>query len=323
MKNVITYLDKTLGIEVNATKINKGVQDKLPLYINSIYNIWTAIIFGKKVLFLAKKTIEHLTPLQYQKHKELLEKKTGMLIVFILSDMKAYDRNRITQKRINFIIEDKQVFIPQLLIDLKDYLPKIKPKPIVLQPAAQLMILYHIQIKPLDGFTYKELAELLDYSYITISRAVDNLVKLELCKTEGTKEKTLVFITDRKELWKKALPYLKTPIKSTIFINEELPKDLLCISNINALAFYTDLNNETNIRYAINNNDFVKFMKDGLINETSKYDGEYKIELWRYNPNILTTNDFVDPLSLYLYFRNETDESIEMALEQIIEQLPW
>jgi len=323
MKNVLTYLEKTLGIEVNASKVNKDILDKLPLYINSIYTIWTVNIFDKEVLFLAKKSIEHLTPLQYKKHKELLEKKTGMLIVFILSDMKAYDRNRITHKKINFIIEDKQVFIPQLLIDLKDYLPKIKPKPVALQPAAQLLILYHIQKKPLDGFTYKDLAGLLNYSYITISRAVDNLVKLDLCKTEGNKEKILVFKTDRKKLWNNALPYLKPPIKKTIFINEELPKNLIRFSDINALAFYTDLNNDMNIHYAIHNNDFVKLVKGGLITETSQYDGEYKVELWRYNPNILTNNDFVDPLSLYLCFRNESDERIEMSLEQIIEQLAW
>ena len=180
------------------------------------------------------------------------------------------------------------------------------------------MILYHIQKKPLYGFTYKELADILDFSYITISRAVDNLVKLELCKTEGNKEKTLVIKTDKKELWNNALPYLKPPIKKTIFINEKLPKNLIRISNINALAFYTDLNDDMNIHYAINNNDFVKLVKDGLINETSQYDGEYKVELWRYNPNTLTDTEHVDPLSLYLCFRNEHDERIEKALEQII-----
>jgi len=323
MKNVITYLDKTLGIEVNATKINKGVQDKLPLYINSIYNILAAIMFGKKVLFLTKKTTEHLTPLQYQKHKELLEKKTGMLIVFILSDMKAYDRNRITQKRINFIIEDKQVFIPQLLIDLKDYLPKIKIITEALQPAAQLIILYHIQRKQLEGFTYKELVNILNYSYLTMSRAVDNLVKLDLCETEGNKEKTLVFKATKKELWKKALPYMKSPIKKTLYINDALPKNLIFISDINALAFYSDMNNDRQKHYAIYHSEFIKLEKEGFIKETSQYDGDYHIELWRYNPNILTNNDFVDPLSLYLCYRNETDERIEMALEQIEEMIPW
>ena len=323
MENTIAYIQKTLGADIKITKSNKDVLNKLPLYINSTYDIWNTIIFDKAVLLLVKNTQEHLTPLQYQKHKEQAEKKTGRLIVFILSDMKAYDRNRLIQKKINFIIEDKQIFIPQLLIDLKDYLPKAKIIPEYLQPAAQLIILYHIQRKQLGGFTYKDLANILDYSYLTITRAVDNLVKLDLCKTEGNKEKILVFKAKKRELWGKALPYMKPPIKKTLFINDELPKDLVCISDINALAFYSDLNNDRHKHYAINHKEFIKLEKEGFIKETSQYDGDYKIELWRYNPNTLTEIKYVDPLSLYLCFRNDPDERIEMALEQIIEQLAW
>ena len=323
MKNTIAYMQKIFGAEMNVTKANKGVLDKLPLYINSTYDIWNAVIFDKEVLLLAKNTIEHLTPLQYQKHKEQTEKKTGALIVFILSDMKAYDRNRLTQKKINFIIEDKQVFIPQLLIGLKDYLPKTKIIIEALQPAAQLMILYHIQRKQLGGFTYKEIANMLDYSYLSISRAVENLVKLDLCETEGNKEKTLVFKATKKELWNKALPYMKPPIKKTLFINDELPKDLIFISDINALAFYSDLNNDKHKHYAINHTEFLKLEKEGFIKETSHYDGDYKIELWRYNPRTLTDTEYVDPLSLYITYKQSKDERIEMALEQIEDMIIW
>ena len=323
MKDITTYLQRILGTEINVVNATDEVLKGLPLYINSIYDMWNTVIFNKEVLLLVKNTQEQLTPIQYLKHKELLEKKTGMLIVFILSDMKAYDRNRLTQKKINFIIEDKQVFIPQLLIDLKDYLPKTKIITGSLQPAAQLMILYHIQRKQLGGFTYKELANMLDYSYLTISRAVENLVKLNLCKTEGNKEKTLVFKATKKELWKKALPYMKSPIKKTLYINDALPKNLIFISDINALAFYSDMNNDRQKHYAIYHSKFIKLEKDGFIKETSQYDGDYHIELWRYKPNILTNNDFVDPLSLYLCYRNETDERIEMALEQIEEMISW
>ena len=323
MKDTTTYLQRILGTEINVVNATDEVLKGLPLYINSTYDMWNTVIFDKEVLLLVKKTREHLTPIQYQKHKELLEKKTGMLIVFILSDMKAYDRNRLTQKKINFIIDDKQVFIPQLLIDLKDYLPKTKIITEALQPAAQLIILYHIQRNQLGGFTYKELVNILNYSYLTISRAVDNLVKLDLCETEGNKEKTLVFRATKKELWKKALPYMKSPIKKTLYINDALPKNLIFISEINALAFYSDMNNDRQKHYAIYHSEFIKLEKEGFIKETSQYDGDYHIELWRYNPNILTNNDFVDPLSLYLCYRNETDERIEMALEQIEEMISW
>ena len=322
MENVIAYIKETIDATIGATKADKEVLDKLPLYINSTYEIWNTVIFDKEVLLLAMRTSEHLTPLQYQKHKDLLEKKTGAFIVFILSDMMSNDRNRLIHRKINFVIEDRQIFIPQLLVDLKEYLPKTKVNTESLQPAAQVIILYHIQRKSLEGLNYKNLAKLLGYSYLTISRAVENLVSFGLCNTEGNKVKTMV-LPEKKELWKKALPYMKPPIKKTLFVNDELPEKLICISDINALAFYTDLNGDRHKHYAIHHNEFVSLKKEGIIKETSEYDGDYKIELWRYNPGILTESKYVDPLSLYITYKESQDERIEMALEQIMEQIKW
>ncbi len=317
MEKEIAYLREILGINLNANKAEKDELKKLPFYIHNAFNVWKTIIFDKKVFLLEKTTTEHLTPLQYQKHTEQLENKTGALIVFILTDMKAYDRNRLTQKKINFIIANKQIFIPQLIIDLKEYQLKAKGLTEALQPAAQVIILYHIQIQALDGCNYRQIAKLLDYTYLSISRAVENLVHLELCKTEGIKEKTLVFQTDKKELWQNALPYMKPPIKKTVFINDPLPDHLFRITDINALAFYTDLNSDKYKHYAINYKEFTKLEKKGFIKETSQYDGDYKVELWRYNPITLTDTKYVDPLSLCITYKESNDERIEMALEQI------
>lgn len=323
MDKVFSYVKETLGVDYKVNKADGVLLDCLPLYLNSTYDIWKTILFEKEVFLLAQKTSEHLTPLQYQKHKELLEKKMGAVIVFILSDLKAYDRNRLAQKKINFIIEDKQIFIPQLLIDLKDFLPKMQIVAEKLQPAAQVMILFHIQRSSLEGFNYKQIAQLLDYSYLTISRAVENLVSLKLCQTEGAKEKRLVIAYNKKKLWEKAQSYMKKPIKKTLFINDVLPEELIKVSAINALAFYSDLNNDRNKQYAISHSIFVELKKKGLIKQTNQYDGDYKIELWRYNPNILTDTNCVDPLSLYISFKDSVDERIELALEQIIEKIKW
>jgi len=323
MENIMKYVQEVLATDINITKLKREELNHIPFYIVNIYDIWKTIIFDKKVILLEKTTSEHLTPLQYQKHKAQMEKKTGGLVVFILSDMQAYDRNRLTQKKINFIIEDKQIFIPQLLIDLKEYLPKVQVNTETLQPAAQVMILYHIQIDCIDGLNYKQIAKLLNYSYLTISRAVENLVNLELCTTIGTKEKILVIPTDKKLLWEKALPYMKPPIKKTLFINDVLPENLIFISDINALAYYTNLNNDKHKHYAINHNDFTMLEKEGMIKQTSQYDGDFKIELWRYNPHILTDTKYVDPLSLYIIYKESKDERIEMALEQIEKEIVW
>lgn len=323
MESVIKYVQETLGIATSIMRVKQEELNNLPFYILNIYEIWKTVMFNKEVFLLEKATAEQLTPLQYKKQMILLEKKLNSPIIFVLTDMKAYDRNRLIQQKVNFIIKDKQIFFPQLLIDLKEYLPRVQMNIENLQPAAQVIILYHLLKKPMDGLNYKQIAGLLGYSYLTISRAVENLVNLKLCTTAGTKEKTLVLKQGKKQLWEQAMPFMKPPIKRTLFINDELPEDLIFISDINALAYYTDLNNDNLKHYAINHTEFLRLEKEGLIKQTSQYDGDYKIELWRYDPNSLTDTNYVDPLSLYLTYKETTDERVEMALEQIIEQIQW
>ena len=63
--------------------------------------------------------------------------------------------------------------------------------------------------------------------------------------------------------------------------------------------------------------------RSAKIKTTSNYDGDYIVELWRYDPGILTETNYVDPLSLCLAYKHSEDERIEMALEQIITDYTW
>jgi len=79
---------------------------------------------------------------------------------------------------------------------------------------------------------------------------------------------------------------------------------------------YTMINDEDRHYFAVN--------KDTVKNlETNKYAGDNTIEAWRYNPCLLSNNGFVDKLSLYLSFRNDTDERMQSELEQMINEIQW
>ena len=132
------------------------------------------------------------------------------------------------------------------------------------------MVLYHLQKQPLNNLNFKQLAEILKYKYLAISRAVDNLNMLGICRVEGTKEKSIVFDFTKKKLWEKALPFMKTPVKKKIFINDKLPDRLVFKTNINALAYYTDLNDDNLLYYAINHTDFKNLHKKGKIKRPAK-----------------------------------------------------
>jgi len=322
MNNTIRYLEEVFGVDLNVTQIQKQQTNSLPFYLASEYTFWEAYLLDRSIVFAEKNTPEHFTPEQYKKQLEVLETNFKKNVVFVLPDIEAYKRNRVIQKHINFIIANKQIFIPSLMVDIKEYTLKT-PKKEYLQPAAQFLILYHLQKEQLNHNNYKELADKLNYSYLTITRAVENIQTLNLCNVEGTKEKTIYFQFSNAELWENALAFMRSPVVKKVFIDDEINNELLFKTNINALAYYTDLNDEQQLYFAVQQDVFRKLHKKGKIKMYSDYDGRFSIETWRYDPAILANNDFVDPLSLYLEFKESKDERVQMALKTIIQQQKW
>ena len=322
MKNTIDYMMEVFGLDLKITEMPKVQRNGLPFYIVNDYNFWEGHLIDQNIVFAQKISTDHFTPDQYKKQLELLERYFNHPVVFILPEMEAYKRNRLIQKRINFVVANKLVFIPRLLIDIKEYTLKV-PQKEYLKPVAQCLILYHLQKEPLNGFTYRQLANVLQYPYLTITRAVENIQALNLCTLEGTKEKVICFENDHAGLWEKAQAFMKNPVVKKVFTDSEIEEKLFFRSNINALSFYTDLNDEKQIYMAIHQDTFRKLNKEGKIKNLSDYDGKYCIEIWKYTPAILANNQFVDPLSVYLEFKDHTDERVQLALKAIIRQQKW
>ena len=94
------------------------------------------------------------------------------------------------------------------------------------------------------------------------------------------------------------------------------------VSNIKALAYYSDLNEDVFEYYAVRPGYNGLSVGSGL-KIASPFEGNICIEEWKYNPFLLTKTKYVDLLSLYLCFRNNPDERIESALEQLINSIQW
>ncbi len=124
----------------------------------------------------------------------------------------------------------------------------------------------------------------------------------------------------KNELWKMAEPKMTNPInKSQCYtghtLNESLKK-----TNISALAHYTDLNDEQ-VEFLAMRPGFGKFIVGVNLKPINAMEGNLYIEEWKYDPDLLTKTKFVDPLSLYLSFRESKNERVEMALERLLKQI--
>jgi hypothetical protein len=48
-----------------------------------------------------------------------------------------------------------------------------------------------------------------------------------------------------------------------------------------------------------------------------------EVEVWSYNPELLSGGQIVDRLSLYLSLKDNEDERVEAALEHMMEAVSW
>ncbi len=332
IKKLVKYVDDILGLVFDPVQVPKQELD-LPMYISEMYKLYHASLFNVDFLIIEYKDDDGFSIFQLEKHLELLKNSLNKKVALLAENLPYLNRKRLIEKGINFIVPGKQMFLPDFLIDLREgnQNPRLKRKTEKLLPSAQFILLYYIlqrnENKQLVADSFTQLALKFGYTRMAISKAVDNLVYNELCTVEGTKEKYIRFNENRVELWHHALPLCVNPVFKKVYVDEK-PEDLILLhSNESALAEYSDLNPSRQKYYAIERVRFNDLFKTGLLTNPNESEGEFCLEVWKYNPHKLaagiTEEENVDPLSLYLSLVNTNDERVEMALQQIIEKYIW
>jgi DNA-binding MarR family transcriptional regulator len=336
MRKAINYINESLGIDAIEKPILNKDLGNLPMYITQAYKLYDAIVFNINIVLIEQRNEDDFSVLQTEKHLQLIRNAINKTVVLVLENLQSYNRKRLIEKGINFIVPDKQLFLPELLINLSENYaqPKSKVKNKSLMPSSQFLLLYHIIHRynnwKIEEHSFKEIAKKLDYTPMAVSYAVDDLKNHDLIEVFGEKEKFIKFNLERSELWYTAQQQniLESPVLKTVFV-DELPSNLFMLkANASALPEYTSINPSKQQYYAIEKSAFYFLQKNnGLLNANDR-EGKFAIEVWKYNPVTLlddfpVDNAVVDPLSLYLSLKDSTDERVEMGLEQIIEKIIW
>lgn len=334
IKKLVMYVDDILGFVLDPVQVPKQELGNLPMYISEIYRLYHASLFNVEFLLIEYKDDEGFSIFQLEKHLELLKNSLSKKVTLLAENLPYLYRKRLIEKGINFIVPGKQMFLPDFLIDLREgnQNRRLKKKTEKLLPSAQFILLYHIlqrnENKQLVAHSFTQLALKFGYTRMAISKAVDNLVYNELCIVEGTKERYIRFINDRVELWNQALTLCVNPVFKKVYVDKKPEGMFLLQSNESALPEYSDMNPSRQKYYAIERVKFNDLFNNGQLTNPNEYEGEFCLEVWKYNPlklvdELYNDDPVVDPLSLYLSLINTNDERIEMALQQIIEKYIW
>jgi hypothetical protein len=330
MESLQKYLKEVLDEIIVVNRLPEYEVSKLPMYVTQLYKIYTTRLLDTELVLVQLVNANNLSIAQTEKQIRNLNKLFNKTVVLILDHVVSYNRNRLIKKKVNFIVPGKQLFLPEMLVDLKDgdtIKSSFKEKQSLI-PSAQVMVLYQIlglsEFWDIEEKSFKEIALKLNYSPMAISKAVGNLQTLELVTIAGEKEKCIQFNYDKVKLWEKIEEngFWNYPVFKRVYI-DELPMGVKTWDcNTSALSEYSDINQSRQNYVAIGRREYNKLNKQNLFINANPTEGNYCLEVWKYNPGILShtaiiTELIVDPLSLYLTLKNTPDERIEMALEQI------
>ena len=332
-QKVLEYLKEVAG-SIPAIKVPAETAfKKLPFFLQDNYSLRYITLMGRRfVLAAVKGGALEVTPNQLATHGKQLRDSLEAEVAFEFRELPAFIRQRLVQKGIAFIVPGTQMFLPFMMMDVRS-----KTRNVVhaignvegpLSLPAQLILLYHLQRKSLADQTLGKLSGQFKYSAMTLSRAVVELTKRGICdaQREGVR-KYLRFTGYGQNLWRKALPFLRSPVvgtKAVLFEKHNTARYLH--AGITGLSDYTSLADDPIPTIALTEKEWKIALKNSGITELPYLDEQcVRVEIWGYDAKLLIEpgKTAVDRLSLYLSCKDNHDERVQIALENLQESVQW
>lgn len=337
MIEIKNYLSKIIGIDCDVQVLDQAMLIQLPIYLRNAYQWYGLFLFHKQFIVAHTRTDDDFTIAAIDKQLGTIEEKLKQPIILCVDEMEAYNRKRLIEKRRAFIVPFKQMYIPYLFVDFTEYRYQTKRHFVQrLQPFAQVLTIAHLlnvdQRYHLEHIPFKEIANQFQVNYINISRAVENLAELNLIEIEHEgRYKFLRFKDNRKTIWQKGLQrdIFINPIFKQYFVEYDFNWNLkLLKAGDAALTEYTNINPSYQMVFAVENQIFNLIRRGNKAIVFNEYGGKYSFQIWKYDPNFMnrisqSANDKVDPFSLYLTYKDDQDERVQLELERLINRFLW
>jgi hypothetical protein len=298
---------------------------QVPLFAAMNYELALAEILGSYVVIVIEKKYKPYPPSRLAKEAKAISSALNMPVAFAFDHIEPSSRKRLIELQVPFIVPGKFLNLPFLALSFNERNKRPKIQGYILSPPGQCVLLYHLLIWQLNGHMHMVGSE-FGYSFNTIQRVVDELLELNLAKMGDRRSgRSFMFKYSDRELWEAAKPFLSSPInhiKSVVSIDDTLK---VYKTKINALAEYADIPDVPLQTFAIGPQQYqeAKMYDEFTPTLNSNIQGDIALEVWLYNPGLLTKTDIVDPLSLYLAMQNINDERISMSLEKLINNIEW
>lgn len=317
------YVHDALGVAVKTKPWNGA--DRLPHFLRERYRFAQAELLGAKAILVIDTNPKEQSPATVRKHFDVLQAKHNEELIYVREQVTAYNRKRLIDHKVPFIVPGNQMYLPMLAIDLREHFRRIREESTTFSPSTQVVVLHALLRDAGQVLIPTELAPRLGYSAMTMTRAFDELETANLAEvTVRGRERCLRFNGVRREIWEKAQSFLRSPVSKRLFIRRTENAKGAIHGGLTALAHYSMLAPPAYTTYTLNREDWKTLRKRHKIIEVPAQDPDaIEIEVWWYPPALFAEHGVVDRLSLYLSLKADPDERIETALEEMMEKFQW
>ena len=265
-------------------------------------------------VLLASKLSGNETPANCAKISARLTSAMSHPIVFYFPSLKFYERQRFIEKQVFFITGSGDAFLPNMILSSRAK----KKEASKLSASAQFLLLFHLQQMKLEGLSVSEIADMVkQYSYVSIAKAVENLESLGICecRKDSSRSKRIKFLAKGRNLWEMVRKYMSSPVKDVKYC-DAIPAVKFQYSGISALASYSMIAPDEIPTIAV----YSGYFKDSDFEGLNEFDGNVKVEIWRY-PEMNEETNTVDRLSLFLSLEDDPDPRVDKENRQMFDRI--
>lgn len=322
-----TYLKEVLPLrEVEVAPF--ADTGSLPYFLRDAYDM-RELTLGRRRLVLALQRDPEKTPLaRVRTQIQKIAAATGMPAVYVPTALASYERKRLIEQHVPFLVPGNQLYLPDLGVDLREHFRKpYQQTDEALSPSAQAIVIAALLGQPWrPEHAASELAGRLGYTPMTWSRASREIAATGVAAIHTVgRARNLRFLQGPKETWERIRGRLRSPVKRVALATppHEQGKTLPTRAGLSALAAQSMLVEPQTACYAFDTAGWQAARDAGWVEQPGPDSGTAEVQVWTYRTDIAEHSLNVDPLSLWLSLQGTDDERVQAALDELMEAIPW
>ena len=314
---MVEYLTSVFGAGISAAEWE--LPPRAPFYLRDGYT-FSVVAWNNQKCLLVKPKMSSVRLPTLKKQFSIVKSLTEYPCALVMDELTSQQRKNLLTDHIPFVAAPYQVYFPFWGCSFTAQFKTHTTPEGLMTPTTQLVFLYLFYTLNGGRTTAAKISDRLGLAKVSVARAIDDFVSSGLfaITVEGTR-KWISMPANKSEQINTAIKRMRTPVEKTIYIST-VPRDAhYMIGGVRALAQFTMINaGELDGCLVYSKKGFTSLQREYIISEKDFLDfGGHPVEVWSYDPNLLSAGERVDDLSLLLSLSDNSDERIQMCVDTI------